>query len=198
MSVSGVFALAFLLAQAEPTAAEREASPPAVAVRPFEMPAVVPVESDVPAVVLPEAPVRLEDYRGQYEPPKDVVQLRFERGVADNLRRAAALSGPLEGAWRVVGEDGAPLLGLVLFHTGEGGAGLDGAWRDLRRPGPLGASGPLLWATRDGAGVVILHFRPYASDGPAVLTLAPSGARWTGSLAVPGAPPQRVVLTPDG
>lgn len=198
-------ALAVALAQepalsvAEEPAPGREGGPSPTVVRPFEMPAVVPTAPDPSRPRrAPDVPVRLDEYRGQYEDPKDVVQLRFERGVADNLRRASALAGPLEGRWRVDADDGTPLLALVLFHTGEGGVEVEGAWRDLSRPGRLGASGPIASAERDAAGALTLRYTPAGASTAAVLSLELAGPRrWTGVLASPGEAARPVIIVSE-
>lgn len=194
-----------LPAKAPSVAPAPVAPPPAVrpgprSVRPFEMPAVVPTEP-VPyatEIRLPDAPVTLDGYRGQYEPPKDVIQLRFERGVADTLRRAATLAGAMEGAWRVTDPDGRPLYDLALIDPGAPGEEIEGAWRDLRRPGALNASGPLLSASSDGAGGLVLRFFEAGRTTPSVLSLRRVGpSRYTGELAGAGQARLSVVMTPE-
>ncbi|WP_397413867.1 hypothetical protein [Phenylobacterium sp.] len=87
-----------------------------------------------------------------------------------------AYQGPLDGGW-VVSADGVDLY--VLRLTDRGGV-VDGAWRDLRRPGALNASGFLLGAGREGE-VVTLRF------GRTTLALRPAPAGWSGELSEGGA-----------
>ncbi len=82
-----------------------------------------------------------------------------------------AYQGPLDGGW-VVSAEGVDLYALRLTdRDGE----VDGAWRDLRRPGALDASGFLHGATRE-VGTVTLRF------GSATLVLRPAASGWTGEI----------------
>jgi hypothetical protein len=87
-----------------------------------------------------------------------------------------AYQGPLDGGW-IVSADGGDRY--VLRLTDRDGV-VDGAWRDLRRPGALDASGFLLGAQREGE-VVTLRF------GGASLVLRPAPAGWIGELSEGGA-----------
>jgi hypothetical protein len=104
------------------------------------------------------------------------------------LAAATALRGPLEGTWRLTTTGG---RGLYLFELADPGASLDpraaapqrpaveGAWRDLRRPGDRSAS-----AVFDGIerseGAVTLRF----SEGGPVSVVLRRGAdgSWRGWL----------------
>lgn len=176
----------------------RPPSDAASAVRPFEMPPVIRTEPEPYAFPLPEAPVTIEAYRGQYEPPKDVVQARYDRGVMDNLARAAARAGPLEGVWRVADPDGRALFQLALIDADGGDVEVEGAWRDLRATATLGGSGPISFARVDG-GVLELRFYEAGRSEPTLMTLRRvRGDRWTGDLAAAGQAPRPVAMTPDG
>lgn len=86
-----------------------------------------------------------------------------------------AYQGPMDGGW-IVSADGVDLF--ILRLTDRDGA-VDGAWRDLRRPGALDASGFLLGAQREGD-VVTLRF------GGAILALRSAPAGWSGELTEAG------------
>lgn len=88
-----------------------------------------------------------------------------------------AYQGPLDGGW-VISVDGVDLYALRL--TDRDGV-VDGAWRDLRRPGALDASGFLHGATREGD-LVTLRF------GPATLGLRSAPTGWSGELTEGAAP----------
>lgn len=165
-------------------------------VRPFEMPPVIPTEPVPYAWPLPDEPVTLEAYRGQYEPPKDSVQARYERGVIDNLKRASAIAGPFEGLWRVTDAEGRALYQLALIDEEGDDAEVEGAWRDLRVSG-VRASGPIAFARADPAR---LELRFYEGDGGQATTLTlrrGRGDRWTGDLAVAGQPSRAVVMAAE-
>jgi hypothetical protein len=176
----------------------RASSDAARAVRPFEMPPVIPTEPTPYAFPLPETPVTIEAYRGQYEPPKDVVQARYDRGVMDNLARAAARAGPLEGVWRVADPDGRALYQLALIDADGGDVEVEGAWRDLRATATPGGSGPISFARVEG-GVLELRFYEAGRSEPTLMTLRRiRGDRWTGDLAAAGQAPRPVTMTPSG
>lgn len=87
-----------------------------------------------------------------------------------------AFQGPLDGAWRLAAPSGA----LYDFQLVDRSTGVvEGAWRDLRRPGALSASGFVDAVERDGANVR-LRF------GDRVATLSPGAdGRWIGELVEP-------------
>lgn len=91
------------------------------------------------------------------------------------IRAAAAAArgfeGPLEGRW-VLTAGGRELYALQFAdRDGE----LQGAWRDLRRPGALEGSGYLDLARRTEAGLVLSFTGAFA-------VLRPEHGRWTGEL----------------
>lgn len=185
-------------AVAPPVVVAPPARPAAATVRPFEMPPVIATEPPPPAWPLPESPVTIEAYRGQYEPPKDVVQARYDRGVMDNLARASARAGPLEGVWRVADADGRALFQLALIDADAADTEVEGAWRDLRTSGTPGGSGPISFARADG-GVLELRFYEAGRSEPTLMTLRRTRSdRWTGDLAAAGQAPRPVAMTPDG
>lgn len=87
-----------------------------------------------------------------------------------------AYQGPLDGGW-IVSAEGVDLYALRL--TDRDGV-VDGAWRDLRRPGALDASGFLLGSAREGEAVT-LRF------GGATLVLRSAAAGWSAELTEAGA-----------
>ncbi|HJV40710.1 hypothetical protein [Caulobacter sp.] len=145
------------------------ASKPAPRHKPTLLP-IPPPESSAPA--LPGAPV----------PAEQVYEMRVRGSIA----AAQNLQGPLDGGWRVEGADGAGLYALQLVDKAGGAGTLEGAWRDLRRPGAVGSTGLIDELRRDGEDVVA---RFGAREGQtSTLTLRPTpDGRWTGELIEDGA-----------
>lgn len=99
-----------------------------------------------------------------------------EAEAYDARLRASALAmrggyGAMEGGW-TLSADGEPLYALQLADRD---GYVEGAWRDLRRPGALEASGFIEDAPRSG-GEQVLRF------ANVVVTLRSEGSRWTGRL----------------
>lgn len=166
-------------------------------VRPFEMPAVVPIdEPPADPVRAPTEAVSLQTYRGQYEPPEDVVQRRFERGVLESSERATSLAGPLEGAWRVTAAEGPLLYDLMLSDGRPLGGPVEGAWRDPSRPGALAASG-VLDAVESATGATLtLRLAGAGARGPLDLIVRrASPSRYEGELWAGHGPLRRIVIT---
>lgn len=119
-----------------------------------------------------ESPVAVEAYRRSYEASPTDAELAYEQGVAQAEINADALSGPLDGRWRVSDANGRPLLSLALVDRAGAGSA-QGAWRTVdgeRATGPAEAT--------DGgeAGVLV----SLGEEGR--LTLHRAGAGWTGML----------------
>jgi len=108
-------------------------------------------------------------------PPRapEAVQSAFDTRVLQSLAANRALRGPMEGGWRLVGAQGEPLYDIELSEDREG---LGGAWRDLRRPGALDASG-LLDGARDGGRLSL-----QLSATAVVRLQAAAGGVWSGEL----------------
>ena len=83
--------------------------------------------------------------------------------------------GPLEGGWTLTAA-GQPLFQLQLVDRD---GYVEGAWRDLRRPGALEGSGFIEDAPKTG-GAITLRF------GGAVVVMSPEGGRWAGQLTHDG------------
>ena len=102
-----------------------------------------------------------------------------DRAYDARLRMSASAArsfyGPLEGGWTLA-VGGQHLFALQLIdRTGF----VEGAWRDLRRPGALDASG-LIDAAEWTGGDLTLRFTG------AVLVIRPAGVGWTGELTEGG------------
>jgi hypothetical protein len=89
------------------------------------------------------------------------------------------------GGWKINGADGAALYSLQIVDPAGGYGPVEGAWRDVRRPGSVGSTGLIDSVERDGAELVI-RFSPRGGQ-TSVITLRPVGeTRWSGGLAEAG------------
>jgi len=110
----------------------------------------------------------------------------YELRVKGSIAAAQNLQGPLDGGWRIVGDDGGQLYALQIVDKAGGYGELEGAWRDVRRPGAVGSTGLIDDLRREGDAVVA-RFSPKGGQS-SILTLRPSGdTRWLGQLAENGA-----------
>ena len=110
----------------------------------------------------------------------------YEMRVKGSVAAAQSLQGPLDGGWKIAGADGTQLYALQIVDKAGGYGDLEGAWRDVRRPGTVGSTGLIEDLRRDGANV-IARFSP--KDGQAsTLTLRSTGyEQWSGELVENGA-----------
>lgn len=121
------------------------------------------------------------------------VDQAYELRIKGSIAAAQGLQGPLDGGWTVAGPDGTALYGLQIVDPAGGERPLEGAWRDMRRPGAVGSTGLVETLERTDGGVVA-RFSP-RPDHAVVLTLTPEDEiRWRGDL-VEGAARTRVVAT---
>lgn len=119
-----------------------------------------------------DAPVAVEAYRRSYEASPTDAELAYEQGVAQAEINADALSGPLDGRWRVVDAAGNALLSLALIDRG-GDRPVEGAWRAVSGEKTSGLAEGVAGGE---AGVVV----SLGDEGR--LTLHRAGAGWTGVL----------------
>ncbi len=125
----------------------------------------------------PEAPAT----PGGYLTTAQIYELRVKGSIA----AAQNLQGPLDGGWRVTGPDGAQLYALQIVDKAGGYTPLEGAWRDVRRPGTVGSTGLIDDLSRNGSDLVV-RFSPRGGQS-AILTLRPQGeTRWAGELVEDG------------
>ncbi|MBO9546098.1 hypothetical protein [Caulobacter sp.] len=110
----------------------------------------------------------------------------YEMRVKGSVAAAQSLQGPLDGGWNVNGANGGQIYALQIVDKAGGYGELEGAWRDLRRPGSVGSTGLVEDLRREGDAVVA-RFSPKVGQS-SVLTLRPSGyERWSGELVEDGA-----------
>lgn len=111
-------------------------------------PAPAPVRPP-PARTQVQDPVMIDELDRTPEPPLTTTDLNYESRLRASIASAQGLQGPLDGRWVMRTASGAQIYSLQLVDTGMGR--LEGAWRDLRRPGALDASGFVDEIRRAGA-----------------------------------------------
>lgn len=133
------------------------------------------------ATILPIPPPEPEAPTGAELTKAQVYELRVKGSIA----AAQNLQGPLDGGWRIASNDGGQLYALQLVDKAGGYGELEGAWRDVRRPGSVGSTGLIEDLHRDG-GDIVVRFSPKGGQS-SVLTLRPAGyERWSGELVENG------------
>lgn len=133
------------------------------------------------ATILPIPPPEPEAPTGGELTKAQVYELRVKGSIA----AAQNLQGPLDGGWKIAGGDGGQLYALQIVDKAGGYGELEGAWRDVRRPGTVGSTGLIDDLRRDG-GDVVVRFSPKGGQS-SVLTLRPAGyERWSGELVENG------------
>jgi hypothetical protein len=102
------------------------------------------------------------------EPPPSVPDLVYDARILSSAASAEQFQGPLDGGWTLAGEGKGD---LYAFEFTDKRTGLEGAWRDLRRPGDPSASGfvEVVERTRDG---LTLRLSP-PGQAPVTVALGP-------------------------
>lgn len=163
--------LADLIAQSGPqTTDEEDTAPqaPAPPHKPTILPIPGPDPDQLPGHAIPQ---------GGYVPMAEAYDLR----VKGSILAAQGLQGPLDGGWSIEGADGATLYALQLVDKVGGYDGLEGAWRDVRRPGAVGSTGLIDFVDRSYNGF-LARFSPRPGQ-LATLDLTPRGdGSWSGKL----------------
>lgn len=173
----GAGALLALLALAAPAARAQDVEPDAIdaILRP---PAEnQPQEAAPPPEPRPSQgkPVFIHETGRTSDGPGTAADLAYDGRLRMSASSARSFRGPMEGGWTLAA-GGRDVFALQLVDR----AGLlEGAWRDLRRPGALDASGFIDAAERTGADL-ILRF------SGAVLVLRPAESAWAGELTEAG------------
>ena len=153
---------------------------------------VLPASTVQPAQAPPAAPVAPD---GEDGPPGSNAQAGVgESQIRTGYQTAEATRGALDGRWRLSLDSGQVLY--VFQFSDSGGAPdprattpmspqVEGAWRDMRRPDGLNASGMFETVRRYGANITIV-FDEGDPPQPQTLTLQPLGSAWTGDLTIAG------------
>ncbi|MDB5448578.1 MAG: hypothetical protein JWQ97_3895 [Phenylobacterium sp.] len=121
------------------------------------------------------------------EPAPSVPELAYDSRLLSSFASAERFQGALDGGWTLSADGQGDLYAFQLVDRREG---LEGAWRDLRRPRQPGASGFVDQMQRTPAELV-LRFSP-APQQLAVVTLRPAGGALRGELDQTG---QRIPVT---
>ena len=112
-------------------------------------------------------------------------QEAWEQRLHAAYDNAEARQGPLDGRWKINGQDGDELFVLVLSDPEAGN--LVGAWRDLRRGGGADGSGYLSMIERTADGIYVRFIEPgQGVDTVIELRLTADGS-WGGELTESGA-----------
>ena len=111
----------------------------------------------------------------------DASDAAIDQRIRASAEAAESLQGPLDGAWTLVGADGAAIYAFQFVDkpTGEQP---EGVWRDLRRPAGPGDIGPIDSLAR-GPGVLTLSFAAKPGQPAVAVELKSSeGGGWSGRL----------------
>jgi hypothetical protein len=164
--------LADLIAQSGPQTTDEEDAAPQSPAAPHK-PTILPIPAPDPDEVDPNRAIP----QGAYVPMAEAYDLR----VKGSILAAQGLQGPLDGGWAIEGPDGATLYALQLVDKVGGYDGLEGAWRDVRRPGTVGSTGLIDFVDRSYNGF-LARFSPRPGQ-LATLDLTPRGdGSWRGKL----------------
>jgi hypothetical protein len=120
------------------------------------------------------SPVFLDETGKTPDAPPTVRDLAYESRLRASFASAQGFQGPLDGAWTLSTSDGAGLYSLKLVDRGTGV--VEGAWRDLRRPGAISASG-FVDEIRQEGGRLTLRFA-----GASGTFTGGYGSAWQGQL----------------
>jgi hypothetical protein len=102
----------------------------------------------------------------------------YDQRVVESFQAAERFQGPLDGGWTLSAKEGGPLFEVrFVDHQGK----LEAAWRDLRRPAALNASGVVDQVARDG-GRLTFRFSPMAGVTDVASLVAGAGGTWAGEL----------------
>ncbi|MBI1683403.1 hypothetical protein [Caulobacter hibisci] len=165
--------LADLIAASGPQTTDEEDEAQPAAPAPRHKPTILPIPA--PETAAPAAPGGAMS-----------VEQAYELRVKGSIAAAQGLQGPLDGGWTIRGADGTALYALQIVDPAGGYGPVEGAWRDLRRPGAVGSTGLIDSIERTYDGGAAVRFMARAGVGSTLsLTVGPDGA-WSGRLAEDG------------
>ena len=135
------------------------------------------------------APVHIDELDASPEAPPTPSESNYEQRLRASFASAQGLQGPMDGGWILSAPGDGDLYAFELVERSSGV--LEGAWRDLRRPGAIGASGFIDDIQRYG-GQVTLRF---SVNGEAALANLSAGmdGRWSGAMSA-GPKTRQVIL----
>lgn len=137
----------------------------------------LPPSRYVPPATRLTAPVRIEETGKNPDGPPSAADTAYDNRIRASMASATGFQGPMYGGWTLAAGD----RELFVLQFSDRGGVVDGAWRDLRRPGALDASGFIDQAERAGD-LLTVRFA-----GGAVASLRLSEGRWSGELTQGGA-----------
>ena len=120
---------------------------PAPAPPPAAAPAAAPASAPPPAIAPPLASAPSSPPDGRASP--------YESSIRSTFEAREAQQGPLDGRWVLSDAAGKGLYMIQLADPGPGRGPVEGAWRDLGRQGAANASGFLASADRAGEALVL-------------------------------------------
>lgn len=121
-------------------------------------------------------PVRIEETGKAPDGPPGPADVAYDSRLRASMASAQGFQGPMDGGWTLFAGDRELFVLQLIDRNGA----VEGAWRDLRRPGALDASGFIDGAERAGDELT-LRFA-----GGAVAVLHGADGRWTGELTEAG------------
>ncbi len=125
-----------------------------------------------------DSPVHIDEIDATPEGFPTASEVAYEQRLRSSFASAQGLQGPLDGSWIVSGDGSGDLYSLQLVERSNGL--LEGAWRDLQRPGAMDASGFIDDIQRNG-GQLTLRFVNRGEMASANLVAGVDGA-WTGEM----------------
>ncbi|TAJ69271.1 MAG: hypothetical protein EPO51_23720 [Phenylobacterium sp.] len=122
------------------------------------------------------APVFVNETGRNPDPPPTSAEAAYDSRLRSSAASVQGFLGPMDGGWTLAA-DSQPLYAFQLVDKN---GSVEGAWRDLRRPGAVDASGFFEIVERTGGD---LTFR---FEGGGVAVLHPEGGHWSGRLTEGG------------
>lgn len=163
--------------------------PDEAAEKPLPLPPLPPPEAATQAPYRPSpprpqltAPVHIEETGKNPDGPQNVQGLAYDSRLKSSYASAQGFQGPLDGGWTLAAKGAEDLYALQLVDRADR---LEGAWRDLRRKGALGASGLVDDIQRIGTDLTLR----FAAGGAAFVTATLHGGydgSWSGELTEGG------------
>lgn len=130
----------------------------------------------VPARPILTEPVFIDEVGKSPDGPPSAADQAYDARLRSSAAMVRSFQGPMEGGW-TLSAGGRDVYALQLIDRG---GWVDGAWRDLRRPGARDASGFIEGVRPSGGGVT------FQLAAGAVAVLRASQGRWTGQLTEGG------------
>jgi hypothetical protein len=131
----------------------------------------------VPRAPLLKEPVFLHETGKAPDGPPTPADQAYDERLRASASAVRAFQGPMEGGWALTA-GGRDLYVLQLIDRG---GWVDGAWRDVRRPGAPDGSGFIEGIQRTATGDLTFRFA-----AGIVAVLHPSNGRWSGQLTEAG------------